>query len=256
MSTNTLDISNINNDFIYQMIRYYLEKTSNNEEKINIHDSVNNLVDTITTYYFVGKKSGVFDINKARQILKNKFSELDAKIIDQYIEKVQNEDVDIGEKKSSTNPFDQTLNLLEDILKSNDLFIKNVGETIREQYTEIQNQTEYFNKLRNELNTNTDIVVVPVNTYKDTLVDRKAAEPIILKSQQKNIDNMSDKPIYHVEPVEKKSVDVILEPTIIPESSKIALRKSLEKLYSRLNTPVINIIIGFILYKIFMIIFF
>ena len=51
----TLDISNIQNDFIYKLVDYYLEEISK-EQSDNLVQSITNLVDTLLSYYLLAQK--------------------------------------------------------------------------------------------------------------------------------------------------------------------------------------------------------
>ena len=68
MCLRTFDLSSVENDFIYQLIDYYLDDISENKPA-NLFTSVNNLVDTIMSFYLLAKKNGVIDIENSRRML-------------------------------------------------------------------------------------------------------------------------------------------------------------------------------------------
>jgi hypothetical protein len=79
----TMDISNIQNDFIYKIVDYYLHEVTL-EKPVDITDSINNLIDTLMSYYLIAKQNGVIDINNSRKLLAIKLGK-DPSIVDDNI---------------------------------------------------------------------------------------------------------------------------------------------------------------------------
>ena len=64
----SFDVSNVENDFIYQLVDHYLTDISINPSN-DLYASINNLVDTILSYYMSAKQNGVIDLENSRRML-------------------------------------------------------------------------------------------------------------------------------------------------------------------------------------------
>lgn len=134
----TFDISNIQNDFIYKLIDYYLDEISV-EPSDDIIKSITNLVDTIMSFYLLAQSNGVINIANSRKLLefklnKNNFIEQpNNNLLDQCQQ--LNEDFDTLEKYliEKTNNFDEKhkTNTNNEFVPDNDN-TKIIDETITE----------------------------------------------------------------------------------------------------------------------------
>ena len=77
-----LEISTIENDFIYKMVELYLDQLSS-EPSDDLIWSINNLVDTIMSFYLVAKQNSVIDIDNSRKLLELKLDNRKDKILSQ-----------------------------------------------------------------------------------------------------------------------------------------------------------------------------
>lgn len=285
----TLDISNIQNDFIYKLIDYYLEEITL-ELPHDINKSVMNLVDTVMRFYLLAQQHGVINISDSRKILelninKNKtdndslnqaeqFSE-EFKKLEKYLTNNVNKHINIQKNSNKENESKCNVPQIDELLQDHENFMSE----ILKQSSDIKNSEI---KIMNDTAATTALVSPPIKQVKlesevPSLTPTEVIDKITIlenklkKSRNNNFNKINGKTIISDFDISTSETNYLLntnEKNVIKKYShnnqtsnysvnvyKDKLNEALKKLYSRLDTPLINIIITIVIIK-FMILMF
>lgn len=270
----TFDISNVENDFIYKMIEYYLEQVTK-EPSMNLIDSINNMVDTIMSYYLLAKRNGVINVTNARKMLALKLGkdpfEMNEDLLDQYqnlneeFEKLESYLVDLSEK-----PVQQMEDNNEEVAKIDEL-INNHQDFITEmerKKMDIKNNINKTNQINEEQdNVNYDAVDKITYLEKKLNADIESIEESLKESKKNFMENKNEKQDI----ISQSDIDIMVskknknkknyevEKNEVEDNDKSnsslssyqeKLDDAFQRLNSRLNTPLVNLIIAVIFLKI------
>ena len=264
-SVRTLDISTIQNDFIYKLIDFYLEEITITPST-DISQSITNLVDTIMSYYLLARQNGVINISNARKMLSlklgknppndnilNQCQKLSGEFeqLEKYImDSIDNKEKMINDKIKEIPKSLVVEQKFEDLLDSHKDFISN----IQKKKTELDSQ----------------IVVPEINTYKnayENAYENKKNKNIQEQNigPNKKISNLKTKLRKNIQNMQSALSSNQVRGKIFDKKSKMEqdeninhytepekptkLNEAMEQLYSRLNTPVINLFVVIIIFK-------
>lgn len=312
------DITDIQNDFIYKLVDYYLEEISL-EPSDNIPKSITNLVDTIMSYYLLAKKNGVIDLTNSRKLLILKMGKKpndillpEAPIVSQKKQNPSGNDILLNQCQQLKEEFDElekylTKSINEPSNKNDQTNINSKSEFLQidkllqdhEKFmTDINKQSsdiksiekdfDFKNKIlstnKEQMNSNnshnkTSSEIVPGLTPVEVIEKITELEKKLKEDMQSVSNTLTNKLVTSEK--DKTSLDSILnteekdiikkisnEILALPKHQKNGLYTSngssstvtdnnmdkldeaFKKLYSRLNTPLINLMIAVVILKI------
>ncbi len=186
----TFDISDINNDFIYQLIDYYLEEISS-EPSEDLTQSITNLVDTIMSFYLLAQKNNVINIENSRKLLSLKMDK---------------------------NPKDSILEQCKELDKEFDEL---------EKYWISKSKTSSIPEIDYNQKTSSTSGIQLGNSQSDPMKNLNTEELRLIKKYTGRIIQS---------PVKKNDIGI--------------LGNALKKIYSKINTPIINFIVATVLFRI------
>lgn len=194
----TFDISDIQYDFIYQMINYYLTEISLKPNG-DLVESTTNLVDTIMSYYLLAQKNGVINMENSRKMLSLKLGNRkynndvnQISFLDQC--KKMNDDFDALEKKLKSNTLEHSFIPTTSIIKSTD----------NSNLLTIQELAKKYNK--NTLKNNCDIQIDELINGHDFFMSEISKRSDEIKKLCLHQDNnlMSDNNTNYIKILKKK----------------------------------------------------
>lgn len=258
VSMQTLDISNVQNDFIYKLIDFYLEEITLSAPD-NISQSVINLVDTLMSYYLLAQQNGVINIDNARQMLSIKmgkdpnpnnnvleqckklgddFEELEKYIINSISNPIVEAEINDNSKTNSKQNF-KLNSKLDELLDTHNNFM-----------SDIQKQSSDIDK-NNELLENIIGAKIMVQDTKKEKINKKTTKPKSEPITAQLISKIDIEPVANImsEPIEL-SLDIAPDlATQAPIEHSTRLEEAMQQLYSRINTPLVNLLIGIFIVK-------
>ncbi|XWV25855.1 putative orfan [Tupanvirus soda lake] len=286
----SFDITNIQNDFIYKLVDYYLDEIST-EPSENIMQSIANLVDTIMSFYMLAQKSGVIDVANSRRMLSlklgkfpsediildqcqqlnNEFEELEKFLVDNANTIKQNI-IEDNSNSSNNTKLDCGLPEIEELLKNHEKFMSEVSKQSSD-IRSIDNNSLVISDTKKLTNETSDINanITPIEVIqKITALENKLKENIEIsehtlknkfgKNQniisQSAIESMAKNNITtdtnSLNTDEKLLIKRYAQECSITSTERHMnkLDEAFKKLYSRFNTPLINLIIAVIILKI------
>ena len=253
-SVRTLDISTIQNDFIYKLIDFYLEEITITPST-DISQSITNLVDTIMSYYLLARQNGVINISNARKMLSlklgknppndnilNQCQKLSGEFeqLEKYImDSIDNKEKMINDKIKEIPKSLVVEQKFEDLLDSHKDFISN----IQKKKTELDSQIT-IPPLKEQIIQELKSCKLPVMA--ENKKNKKITEEMI--EPNKKIANLKTKLRKNIQNIQSTlSTNHIIQKSFDEKPTK--LNEALEQLYSRLNTPIINLFIVIFIFK-------
>ncbi|XWV24619.1 putative ORFan [Tupanvirus deep ocean] len=287
----SFDITNIQNDFIYKLVDYYLDEIST-EPSENIMQSIANLVDTIMSFYMLAQKSGVIDVTNSRKMLSlklgkhpnediildqcqqlnNEFEELEKFLVEKSKPKQNITQEKIQENTDNNIKIDCGLPEIDELLKNHEKFMSEVSKQSSD-IRSIDNNSLTISETKKIIVETSDINanITPMEVIeKITALENKLKENI--ETSENTIKNKFGK---NTNIISQSAIENMAKNNITTDTNslntdeKILIKKYAEecsttsterhmdkldeafgKLYSRLNTPLINLIIAIIILKI------
>jgi hypothetical protein len=269
---------NIQNDFIYKLIDYYLEEIST-EPSDNIIQSIVNIVDTMMSFYLLAQNNGVTDITNSRKMLSlkinnitkdhhllNQFQDLESlekNLLDCIKTTTKNNDDGIPDLNNKNHECD--IPLIEELLKNHEKFMSEISrqssdiksvDKINFFKTDMKKSDQEsaeiiaistidkITSLENKLNKNIELSesVLKNKLKKSNFISQSAIEIMAKQNiiNDTNILNMYTEKIKNDLPKLDISIDQRIN----------KLDEAFKRLYSRLNSPLINLIIAAVFFKI------
>lgn len=278
----TFDITDIQNDFIYKLIDYYLDETTN-QPLFNLSMSISNMVDTVMSFYLLSHRNGVINVDNSRKMLDTKINNQNNLIFNEdnqilpnipmdrtLSENIENKIEDISSTKKDQCDIPEIDNLIND----HENFITEISKqssTIRNASTEMFSNNETSHTFNSDTDMTTTEIINKIteleNKLKMELANTQNAL-INFTMSQSNINSSDIEEMFsNTQSENSNSTDLKLnteEVNIIGQYShkssedSIPLQKldlAFNNLYTRLNTPIINLIIGFIFLRMISFIF-
>lgn len=256
-----LDISNIENDFIYKLISYYLDDISL-EPVDDIIGSITNLVDTIMSFYLLAKKNGRVDIENSRKILAIKMNNnniLETNITQTNITQtnmpVNNDNISkIGTEFSSANKYisdklTYDIPRIDDLLLNHEKFMlelshadqklfdkKNITNEVPK-YQSNQAKLDLLKLLEDKLVSDTEIAGNHIKNKSIHVIPDKTILTKILNTS----DEIVIKKYTKTNPLTKTNQPKTDKDIIQSDPNLIKLDIAYNQLCSRLNTPSVNL---------------
>ena len=210
MNIQTIDPTNIQNNFIYNLVDYYLEEISS-QPPDNILQSVANITNTIMSYYLLVQKNSqrcATDITDSC-LDENNLSQ--CKELEKYL--VSTTDKSCQNNLSPIVPF--TLTQIDELLDDHEKFMLDISKQSSVQV----NPTNNDNNWQNSQST-----IIPENTITDI------------------------SPIKNTNIISQSAIEIMTKDSTA-EKHMDKLDEAFDKLYSRINTPFINLIIIVVVLK-------
>lgn len=269
----TLDVSSISNDFIYNMVDFYLDEVMQVKGQNNLVDATVGLVDCIMSYYLMARQNGVVDLEASRKMLSlklknspvisiegkidlhSRFSEYEPKLLSHLSSNY--EDILIPDDPEALKQIRYQLN--RELEPRPEVVVESVNEKI--------NQLEL--KLRQEIDAMTKAVTGKTQTpakrpnKPEVSASIKADKPNtnlqIPRRHSASQEQVVPIPRLDLSPIinRRDREDAVAKGTMIyerPKGSTLGspedeLRAALDRLKSRINTPFVNIILASVVLK-------